>query len=82
MIESRFKHNQEVVVNFGKAGLLSGQIDAIKFTESKVYYDVIILPFADNEYPQVLKEVDSYFVESPEDRFNGKSNIGLIDTKN
>jgi len=82
MIESRFKHNQEVVVNFGKAGLLSGQIDAIKFTESKVYYDILICPFENNEHIQKLTNVDSYFVENVDDRFNGKSNIGIINSKN
>lgn len=79
---SRFEFNDDVVINFGKSGILSGKINAVRFTAAKVYYDVIILPFADNEYPQVLKEIDSYFIEAPEDRFNGKSNIGLIDTKN
>jgi hypothetical protein len=81
-MDSRFEFNDDVVINFGKSGVLSGKINAVKFTASKVYYDVIILPFADNEYPQVLKEIDSYFIEAPEDRFNGRSNIGLIDTKN
>lgn len=81
-MESRFKHYEEVVINFGKSGILSGQVHAITFTESKVFYDILISPFENNKDLQTLRNIDSYFVENVEDRFNGKSNIGIIDTKN
>lgn len=84
-MESRFIHNQEIVVNFGKAGILIGKITAIKFTESKVLYDVDVYPFPEIEYKnqsQKLTNIDSYYIELPEDRFNGMSNIGIIKTDN
>ena len=62
-MDSRFEFNDDVVINFGKSGVLSGKTNAVKFTASKVYYDITILPFANNEYPQVLKEIDSYFLK-------------------
>ncbi len=81
-MESRFNHNDDIVINFGKSGILSGKIHAIKFTESKVIYDIVLSPFLDNENLQILKDIDSFFVEQGEDRFNNKSNVGIIDIKN
>jgi len=81
-MESRFSIGKEVVINFGKSGLISGVICGVAFTESKVYYDITINPFSDNQYNQTVSRIDSYFVELPEDRFNGNSNIGLVESEN
>jgi hypothetical protein len=78
-MDSRFEFNDDVVINFGKSGILSGKINAVKFTASKVYYDVIILPFADNEYPQILKEIDSYFIGAGETGVAvGSATVGIF----
>jgi len=79
-MDSDKKIGDAVVVNLGHSGLIRDCfIRAVKFTESKVLYDVEVFPFLDepdNEHLSVLLiDVKSYYVEHPEDRFTGKTNM-------
>jgi hypothetical protein len=85
--DSRHKTNEEVTVNFGKAGVLCGIVCGVKYSINpvhKVYYDIQVFPFNDHDkdFSTVLKDVDSYFIEKIDDRFNGKSGVGVNDSKN
>lgn len=83
---SRFQVNDDVVANFGAAGLIAPcRVAGIHFGNGKIHYDLAIQPFKedggpDSEMSQEIKFVDSYFVEHPNDRFIGKSNLnhGLV----
>jgi hypothetical protein len=82
-MESDKKIGDAVVLNYGVSGLLRNCfIIAVKFTDHKVKYDVKIYPFPDEEenknHFHILVDIDSYFVEKPEDRFTGKSHMPLI----
>lgn len=83
-MESDKKIGDAVVLNYGVSGLLRNCfVYAVKFTKSKVKYDVKIFPYPDEEHNKdlfhILTDIDSYFVEHPEDRFTGKSNMPFID---
>lgn len=71
----------KIVVNFGLQGLVNGEVSAIKFNDMQVLYDIKVYPFPnepDNKHIfQELKDVQSYFVEKPEDRFIGVSNMPI-----
>lgn len=70
-----------IIVNLGTAGQFSGIVVDKKYTTGKVLYDIEVFPFQDEPKSQTLKtkfeNVDSYFIEFWEDRFSGKSNIGI-----
>lgn len=81
-MESDKKLGDAVVVNYGVSGLLRNCfVQSIKFDEGKVYYDVKIFPFPDEEDNKdsffIIKDVDSYFIELPTDRFIGRTNMPL-----
>jgi hypothetical protein len=86
--------NDDVVVNFGAAGVISGKVVSVIFKEGVVNYDILIIPFPEsNEVlePLVIKDVRGYYVEKPfarfkapiyENGFNGESNVGWEQVKN
>lgn len=88
-LPSRFQIGTAVVVNFGTAGVVFGEVSAAKFSAGIVFYDVDVYPFTDEPNNMkmfiTLKDIKSYYVEDPQDRFkkpeasgfNGCSNVGL-----
>lgn len=72
-----------VIINYGYSGILRDCfVTAVKFSEGEVYYNVRICPFLDDEEWKeksfLIENVKSFFVEYPEDRFTGKSNMPFI----
>ena len=67
--------NDAVVVNLGEDGLIRNcRICGIKFSEGKVRYDIWV-----ETSRLLLENIDSYFVEYGEDRFTGRSMVGMYD---
>ena len=78
-MESNKKIGDAVVINFGESGLLRNCfVHAVKFTESKVLYDLKIYPYTEDYLKEIffiLPDIDSFFIEKPTDRFTGDSNM-------
>jgi hypothetical protein len=82
----KVEKGDNVVVNFGNAGVISGIVENISFSMGLVFYDIKIYPFLDEpenrHVYEILRNVRGYFIEKPTDRFKGKSNMGLSIIKN
>jgi len=62
LLPANHELNENVVLNFFKSGkIINCQIDSIKFTTDKVFYDVKIN--IDVELFTIIKDVDSTFIE-------------------
>jgi hypothetical protein len=74
-LTSRIQHGDAVILNYGEAGVLRNcYIEAIKFSEKKVKYDVkVIISMNEPDNYEIIEDVDSCFVEFPTDRFTGLS---------
>jgi hypothetical protein len=87
---SKFKIGEAVVVNLAIAGIISGVVDAVKFTENphQVLYDIKVFPFANEEGNEhhhiILKDIHGYYIEEAFDRFKlkGKTNVGVVSFNN
>jgi len=70
---------EEVIINFGEKGVVMAIISAVKFNDMSVLYDVKVFPFSnepESKHISVeIKDIPSYYVELPQDRFIGKTNM-------
>lgn len=57
---SRYAIGEDAQIQISEAIFSKCTIDAIKFTESKVFYDVKVYPFEDAYF--VIKDVDSVLI--------------------
>jgi hypothetical protein len=73
MTGSRHEIEDTVILNFYNSGKITGKICGVRFTDyGKVLYDVKIRPFVNEpqneKFETVVKEIDSYFVETEWDQ--------------
>lgn len=70
---SRHKIGDKVILNFFDSGTVGiCNVAAVKYTDyGKVLYDVSLIPFQNEEHIVILKDIDSYYVQTEAEKILG-----------